>query len=307
MPSPSNATRTQSTGQFAPTGVSDPTSHTQTLIELLEDDSPVVFAEVREELGRVGKAAHRALRCAARGGPARRRGRARQLLLDMARRRQVRRLVRYASRAEHDLEKALFLLDRHANPGADSRTQRRVLDALGNKLRRRIRVLTPGPERVTALVSFLAGDVGFAGTDADHHDPANIYLSNALMRRTGMPLTLCAIYAFTARRAGLRAGLLPFPGHVLLAVHEAGRSFILDPFGGGKLLDRHHCANYLAAHEVPYSDSYLQEATDTQMFLRHVGNLIHSCKRSGRSRDARELAHVRQVLRRTCVPAASPT
>jgi regulator of sirC expression with transglutaminase-like and TPR domain len=88
------------------------------------------------------------------------------------------------------------------------------------------------------------------------------------------------------------------PGHVLLAVHEAGRRYILDPFGGGKLLDKHHCAGYLAAHELPYSEEYLCDASDTQMFLRQVGNLIHSCKLRGRWRDARNLAQVQTVLLR---------
>lgn len=289
---------TQATPKLTQTPAPGRGSHTETLIGLLEDDSPVVLAEVREEFARLGKAAHPALKRAARSGPARRRGRARQLLLDAARRRQVRRLIRYAARPEHDLEKALFLLDRHANPAADTRAHRRVLDIFGNKLHKRTRVLTPGKPRVAALVKFLSGDMGFAGARKDYYHPFNIYLSNALERRTGMPLTLCAIYAFTARRAGLHAGLLPFPGHVLLSVHEAGRRFILDPFGGGKLLDEAHCAGYLAAHEVPFSEEYLRDASDTQMFLRHVGNLVHSCKLRGRWSDARDLTQVQVVLRR---------
>jgi len=293
MPSP-----IQATPRLARTNAPGSKARTEALISLLEDDSPVVQAEVRGELERQGRAAHPALKRAARSGRARVRGRARQILLDDARRLHVRRLIRYASRSEHDLEKALFLLDRHANPRADTRPHRRVLDVMGNKLHTRVRVLTPGEPRVAALVQLLASDMGFTGSDEDYHHPSNIFLSDAIERRTGMPLTLCAIYAFTARRAGLQAGLLPLPGHVLLAVHEAGRRYILDPFGGGKLLDKHHCAGYLATHELPYSDEYLCDASDTQMFLRQVGNLIHSCKLRGRWRDARNLAQVQTVLLR---------
>ncbi|MDE0913742.1 MAG: transglutaminase-like domain-containing protein [Planctomycetota bacterium] len=292
MPSPTHATP-----RLARSSAPGSKAHIETLISLLEDDSPVVQAEVRGEFSRLGKTAYPALERAARSGPARRRARARQFLLSIARRRQVRRLIRYAARSKHDLETGLFLLDRHANPAADTRAHRRVLDIYGNKLHKRIQVLTPGEARVEAFVQFMAEEMGFAGALDDYHHPSNIYLSSAIERRTGMPLTLCAIYSFAGRRAGLQVGLLPFPGHVLLAVHEAGRLFILDPFGGGKLVDKQHCARYLAAHEVPYSDEYLRDASDTHMLLRHVSNLVHSCKLRGRWRDARDLAQVQTVLR----------
>ena len=272
--------------------------HRDVLIDLLEDDSAIVLAQVREAFTRLGRRGIPALRTAVRCGTPRVRGRARQLLLEQARRRAVRRLVRYAAREDHDLETGLFLLDAHGAPGEDLRGYRKVLDAFGDELRRRVTTYPRGRQRVDALVDYLAGEVGFSGSSKAFHHPDNIYLHRAIDRREGMPLTLCAIYAFVARRAGLQAGLMAFPGHVLLSVVEGGERVILDPFGGGEVLTQSSCMRYLAEHGLPFRSEYFVEASDTAMLLRHVRNLIHSCRGRDRAPEAADLGLVLRTLTR---------
>lgn len=273
------------------------------LADLLADDSPFVLSCVRAELERLGRGGTAALCRAARSGAPRQRARARQLLLDAARHRAVRRLVRYASRDAHDLERALFLLDAHGYPGEDLRGYRRVLDSFGDAVRARTGENPMGRKRALALVDYLAGEVGFAGSSADYHHPDNIYLHRAIDRREGMPLTLCAIYAFTARRAGLKAGLLPFPGHVLLTITDGGDRIIVDPFGGGAVLTETHCMRYLAQHGLPYRGEFFTDASDSAMFVRHVLNLINSCRLRGRLGEAGDLELVLRVLSKRAAAA----
>ncbi len=272
--------------------------HLRRLIDLLQDDSAVVQRQVRDELKRLDRSALPALHRAAQCGPARQSARARQFLLRRSRSLQVRRLLRYAARGHHDLETALFLLEGHATPQADTRPHRKLLDLFGTELANRVAQLPAGSKRVAALVQYLSAEIGFAGSERDFHHPSNIYLSGALNCRQGMPLTLCAIYSAVARRAGMRSGLLPLPGHVLLSITEGGRRYIVDPFHGGKLLSKAHCAGYLAAHELPYSDEYMREASDTDMFRRHIHNLMSSLRERRRLSEYRELALVAQVLDR---------
>jgi regulator of sirC expression with transglutaminase-like and TPR domain len=266
------------------------------LVELLGDDSAVVLANVRAEFARLGRIGRGALERAARGGSPLVRGRARQLLLELARGRAVRRLVRYAARGEHDLETGLFLLDAHGAPGEDLRGYRKVLDAFGDELSRRVGALPMGRRRVQELVDYLGEEVGFAGPQNGFHHPDNIYLHRAIDRREGMPLTLCAIYAFVARRAGLQAGLLPFPGHVLLSVVDGGERLILDPFGGGATLTERGCMHYLAQHGLPYKGEFFEQAHDRAMLLRQVSNLIQSCRMRARTAEAEDLELVLRVL-----------
>ena len=269
---------------------------TDVLVDLLEDDSPVVLTQVRGAFARLGRRGVPALRNAVRRGTPRVRSRARQLLLEQARRRAVRRLVRYASREQHDLETGLFLLDAHGAPGHDLRGYRKVLDSFGERLLERLGPRPRGRQRIDELVDYLAGEVGFAGPSDGFHHPDNIYLHRAIDRREGMPLTLCAIYAFVARRAGIRAGLLPFPGHVLLSVSDGDERVILDPFGGGATLTQRGCMRYLAEHGLPFRDEFFEPASDTVMLLRHVRNLIHSCRGRDRAAEAADLELVLRAL-----------
>ncbi|HHH29806.1 MAG TPA: hypothetical protein ENK57_15880 [Polyangiaceae bacterium] len=278
-----------------PTHLHDARDHAQLLVHLLDDDSDVVLQQVRRAFARLGRRGLPALRAATRSESPRVRGRARELLLREDRRRAVRRLVRYAARGARDLETGLFLLDAHGAPGEDLRGYRSVLDSFADEVRRRTRAL-PARLQALELARYLGEEVGFAGSSEAFHHPDNIYLHRAIDRREGMPLTLCAIYAFVARRAGLAAELLPFPGHVLLAVGPSGEGTILDPFGGGAVVSREGCLKYLAEHGLPYRREFFHGASDSSLFLRHVVNLIHSCRLRHRDREALDLELVLRAL-----------
>jgi len=266
------------------------------LVELLGDDSPVVVAGVRTELRRMGRSAEGALRRARDFGPTRLRARARQFLLEQARRRAVRRLVRHASSGAPDLERALFLIDSYGAPGEDLRGYVRVLDAFGHRLRERLGRTVPG-RGASVLVDYLAGEVGFAGSSSDFHHPDNIYMHRAIERREGMPLTLCAIYACVARRVGLEVSLLPFPGHVLLLVRDGEERTFVDPFGGGAVLSRSQCLRYLARQRIPYQAEYFQPAPDGHMFARQIANLTQSMRVRNRRPEAAGLELVARAYR----------
>ena len=114
-------------------------SQVRALLSLLVDDSPKVAGAARHALRKLGKAALPGLNQAARSPETAIRVRARQVLLERQREKSTRRLIRYATRAEHDLEVALFLLDGHHSPGADLRAYVGILDQFGERLKDKIR------------------------------------------------------------------------------------------------------------------------------------------------------------------------
>lgn len=268
----------------------------EALLELLGDDSPQVRSVVTGELRRLGRQARPALERTVRTGSARLRARARQLLLEEQRQQAVRRLVRYSTRSAIELEPALFLLDQFSAPGEDKRAHRSVLDSMGDELRKRLRGVQPGLDRPLAMVEYLAGELQFGGPEEDYHHPDHIQLGRTLETHQGLPLTLCAVYSFVARRAGLEAGLMPFPGHVLLRVSDAGQRTIIDPFSGGRVLTESHCLNYLANHGLPYRAEWFRPAEERSMFLRQVLNLMRSLEGLGRLADRRALVPVFRTL-----------
>lgn len=262
------------------------------------DPSPTVWRAVRRELESAGPAARRALRDAVRDEQPGVRARARALLLDERRRRVVGRLIGLAARGPIDLERGFWLLSRLEDPGLDARPWRLALDAMGAEVRRRAAQLPAGLDRARVLSEYLGGELGFAGRPIDYYHPDNVFLHRALTRRAGLPLTLCAIYLFVARRAGLRAAVVPLPGHVMLRVHTATRSLLLDPFHRGEERSHRECLEYLAQHGLSYQAAWFRDADDAAMLQRHVLNLKGSLLRRGRRREARRLDRVALALER---------
>ena len=214
-----------------------------TLIELLSDDSPAVYATVRDELERAPRMARPALRRAARSSQARLRVRARRILQVRSRHEVMRRLLGYAARGDVELEQALFLLGRLDRPDLDRRPYAKALDAMAAEVARRAARERDGFARPLALSQYLGNELGFIGSEADFTHPDNVHLHRAIERKQGMPLTLTAIYLFVARRAGLRTAPVALPGRVLLRIYAGRRSMLIDPFRGGCVRTRTDCMN----------------------------------------------------------------
>ena len=88
-----------------------------------------------------------------------------------------------------------------------------------------------------AIAAALFHELGFRGNTADYYDPDNSFLHRVLDRRTGIPITLSVLYMEVARRIGVAALGLGFPGHFLVRVESQPRDLIIDPFHGGAELD----------------------------------------------------------------------
>jgi regulator of sirC expression with transglutaminase-like and TPR domain len=84
----------------------------------------------------------------------------------------------------------------------------------------------------------LYGTLGFAGNETEYYDPRNSLLPDVLDRRRGIPISLALVYCEVARRLGVRADGVSFPGHFLVRVFgKRGDEVLVDPFFGGGVLD----------------------------------------------------------------------
>jgi regulator of sirC expression with transglutaminase-like and TPR domain len=95
-------------------------------------------------------------------------------------------------------------------------------------------------EQAAAVSSHLYEHLGFRGNEQDYYDPKNSLLPNVLDRKLGIPITLALVYCEVARRAGVRARGVSFPGHFLVRVDALGSEdapVAVDPFFGGRRLD----------------------------------------------------------------------
>jgi regulator of sirC expression with transglutaminase-like and TPR domain len=97
------------------------------------------------------------------------------------------------------------------------------------------------PEAQAEAVSeHLYEALGFRGNESDYYDPRNSLLPDVLERKLGIPITLALVYCEVARRVGVRARGVSFPGHFLVRVDAREREdapVAVDPFFGGRRLD----------------------------------------------------------------------
>jgi regulator of sirC expression with transglutaminase-like and TPR domain len=91
------------------------------------------------------------------------------------------------------------------------------------------------------LAHYLYERQGFAGNEADYYDPKNSLLPDVLERRLGIPITLALVYCEIAKRVGVPAQGVGFPGHFLVRIERRGEPnlppVMVDPFFGGRMLD----------------------------------------------------------------------
>ena len=189
------------------------------------------------------------------------------------------------ARSGHDVAPGALAIAAIEYPRLDAQAYLAKLDAIGEQtlesVARAAGAEGPVHARVEAVNQCLYEDLGFRGNRERYADVRNSCLNQVLDRRTGIPITLAVIYIEAARRAGLRAEGINFPGHFLVrvwdaATGDAAQGLIVDPFDGGAVLTEQDCRALLARQEdgdVPFRPALLARASRRQMFVRMLMNL----------------------------------
>jgi regulator of sirC expression with transglutaminase-like and TPR domain len=195
---------------------------------------------------------------------------------------------------ELDLAQAALLIAEPEYPGLDLPHYLDRLDRLAAAARERI---ASGQPDLTSIARFLHEELGFHGNAEDYYDPRNSYLNEVLDRRTGIPITLALVLLEVARRAGVTASGVSFPGHFLVRSGDT----ILDPFDG-RPLDLEGLRELQARVTGQVGDpdpELLQPATKRQILSRMLNNLRGIWQSRGDTRRVREVVERLEVLQPT--------
>lgn len=256
---------------------------------LIGDRSSVVRQSLLHEFRRAGAMARPLLRRALANDDATVRAHARSLLDTLESEDVLRRLLRHVSRDVIDLEQALFLLSRLDRAHFDSRPYVRAIDAMGKEVRRRSTHCGDDLERGKILVEYLGTELGYRGDMDTYPQPENVFLHRTIERKVGLPLTLCALYSFVGRRAGIRTGLVPLPGHVMLRLYGSSKNLIVDPFHGGEARCQESLMAYLREHGLKFRPVWFQDACENRLLRRQIANLRNAYMAVSRHGRARRL------------------
>ena len=124
-------------------------------------------------------------------------------------------------------------------PQLDCQAVLAQIDALADKLKRRIPADAVPLQKLRWLNRYFFQELGFAGNVNNYYDPANSYLHRVIETRRGIPITLAVLYMEFAGHIGLPARGVSFPGHFLVKMRmSSGQQtgdVVIDPFTGHSL------------------------------------------------------------------------
>ena len=107
-------------------------------------------------------------------------------------------------------------------------------------------------------------------------------MPDVLERKTGIPISLALIYCEVAKRAGVDAAGVGFPGHFLVRIErnaaagEEPGALLVDPFFGGQVLDHDALLKLLrraAGPKETLRPEYLAAASPRAILVRMLANL----------------------------------
>jgi regulator of sirC expression with transglutaminase-like and TPR domain len=199
------------------------------------------------------------------------------------------------------LLEAAVAIAQDAYPQLDAQSVLADIDALAQRLKRRLAADASAMQRLRALNHFFFAELGFAGNVNDYYDSRNSYLNDVLETRRGIPITLALLYVELASQVGLTARGVSFPGHFLVKLRMPQGEVVLDPFSGRSLsredLDE-RLAPYRKRHglvgdfETPLG-LFLQAAEPRDVLARMLRNLKEVHRSAG---DWAQLLAVQQRL-----------
>jgi regulator of sirC expression with transglutaminase-like and TPR domain len=188
-------------------------------------------------------------------------------------------------------------------PRLDTQSVLARIDALADRLKRRIPADAVPLQRLRWLNRYFFHELGFAGNVNDYYDARNSYLNAVLETRRGIPITLSLLYVELATQIGLTARGVSFPGHFLVKLKMPRGEVVIDPFTG-QSLSREELDELLVPYrkrqglegdfEVPLG-LFLQPAPARDVLARMLRNLkqIH--------RNAEDWPRLLAVLERLVV------
>jgi regulator of sirC expression with transglutaminase-like and TPR domain len=157
-----------------------------------------------------------------------------------------------------------------------------MADQVGNELAKQ---REPGRE-LQVMIDVLWRQNALTGADPARADPWDAVLHGVTLRQRGLPLALGMTWILVARRVRVPLFGVNMPGHFLVRHEGPAGSAIIDPYHGGRVVRPEDCRRHLAGAGYPSLDLRLLDASDRDMLLRTLRNLVMIASR----RRERELA-----------------
>lgn len=175
-----------------------------------------------------------------------------------------------------DLARAALLVAQDEYPTLNPQPYLDKICTYASRVAERVALGRDPIETIAALNSVLFDEEGFKGNSEEYYDPRNSFLNEVLDRRVGIPITLSLLYMEVARRADIPLVGIGLPGHFITGLITPGRTFYVDPFHQGQLLNEKECAarvDKIFDGKMPLTAAHFKPLDSRGILLRVLINL----------------------------------
>jgi regulator of sirC expression with transglutaminase-like and TPR domain len=115
------------------------------------------------------------------------------------------------------------------------------LDEMAESIEEVITTTESDRQIIKAFNRYLFKDLKFSGNIKNYYSPHNSFLNKVLDLRTGIPISLSAIYLEVGWRVGLPVWGIGLPGHFIIGYGSPDTPIYIDVFGAGRILSEDEC------------------------------------------------------------------
>jgi regulator of sirC expression with transglutaminase-like and TPR domain len=177
------------------------------------------------------------------------------------------------------LEIAVLTIARFGNPTLRISEYQRKLDHFVQMVEPQVKYKLDEKRKMKRLLSFIFEDLNFHGDAEDYHAPQNCFLDQVIDNRKGLPISLSLIVMFMARRLQMPFFGINMPIHFMLNYVGDKEELLIDPYDNGAIVTYDQCYFFLKKNNVEPRPEHFQMATNLDIVLRCLRNLIHSYER----------------------------
>ncbi|MDQ7064176.1 MAG: transglutaminase family protein [candidate division KSB1 bacterium] len=270
------------------------------LIQLLGDEDSEVRKIAREQLLLIGEDATQILDEVVRTDcDGKTRIQARAVLRQINRQELIHAFHLLAMWRDEDisLERAAYLLAKFAYPRLRMSEISTELDRLAYRVSELVDGTESAGDIVHAMNQVLFQEAGFRGNTENYYSVENSFINVVLNKRTGIPITLSLIYMLVAERLKLPIYGVNMPMHFLCMYDESPEPFYIDAFNRGNMMTRAECISFLKRTGVGFRESYLERASNREILVRMLRNLILVYYHNEQDSEAAFLKQLLKILK----------
>ncbi len=182
-------------------------------------------------------------------------------------------------RNRKDLEYAVLTLSRFGNPTLRIEEYQKKLDHFAEMVEPTIRYRLDERRKMKQLIKFVFEDLNFKGDIDDYHNPDNCFIDQVIRRRRGLPITLSMVVMFLARRLEMPFFGVNMPIHFMLNYVSDKEEVLIDPYDNGAIVSYDQCYFFLKKNNIEPKPDHFKIASDIEVLIRCIRNLIHSYER----------------------------